>query len=763
MLVIGPTHVFENQIETESTYTNAIMSAALNERLKRIPPRARTRADITRPNSIQSTIRVRSIDATMSMLRKLSAVSNAGTYTSVGRGLMLIASSSPIKCLCVGIKPYENGILPSFATALAYSPRTCIGVTPSIQVLSQLMSLSAVKIKDAVANRHGITDMTGFVSRAEYTSRFAMMLRCSYSCVEAGVAFVNSSPVIVNSTARECFTSSVFSEWIANMVAIHAEFDNKLLVLSMGALADECLNEATSAYPSMRSNMSMIRMTNPAAVARMNISRYESSCPISTATTNAELYIDTIVGTSVTAPPRIGFSWNTYSDAILEKFMGSDSVRGLVELLVDHVPGQLLNRVTATIESLYVTMSDSDLEAMIESVGVSQTAIDDANTGEGIGEAQSQYHSETLGGAATTNTEPIINPFNNIETNQSQGGDQSRFGNSHGNEGAGRDGNKFAGPYGVTERSQLGQLLDPSGKGVSQQVIIIESFNQRVNEVVTTFKEMNSNMNEIVRRQAIVIDSLTKMGHVTESAKKDGTEFLDVFVDFCESMMASMDEAHALVQGLPAVVEGDRGIYEAETMPVAPLLRRDDGKTMKQHVYGPAHQSSRANDTGVDPTNGTTNESVVQAGSRINPFTADETDAAIEDTSTHPNLMTDGDETYIEIARQAVVETIRSTEFGGTTTSKSVFDSLRNYPMMIGATSTTMFDVMVTIVAERMTLNSGESLTEGELDNLVGCLGEGSIAEMNEIETVFADAARDDTSIETFFEQLMDEEGDEEN
>jgi hypothetical protein len=55
----------------------------------------------------------------------------------------------------VGLSPYENGILPPFATALAYSPRKCIGATPSVQVLSQAMSLYAIEIKDTFANKMG--------------------------------------------------------------------------------------------------------------------------------------------------------------------------------------------------------------------------------------------------------------------------------------------------------------------------------------------------------------------------------------------------------------------------------------------------------------------------------------------------------------------------------------------------------------------------------------------------------------------------------
>ncbi|KAL8898142.1 MAG: hypothetical protein Q9207_006853 [Kuettlingeria erythrocarpa] len=78
------------------------------------------------------------------------------------------------------------------------------------------------------------------------------------------------------------------------------------------------------------------------------------------------------------------------------------------------------------------------------------------------------YHAETMPGVESRQKQPNMNPFPNVEPSQntSQGGS----GIGRGDAGANMTGNKFAGPYGVTARSQLGQLLDTSGKGVSQQV-----------------------------------------------------------------------------------------------------------------------------------------------------------------------------------------------------------------------------------------------------------------------------------------------------
>lgn len=46
--------------------------------------------------------------------------------------MILIAMSTLIKCIYMCIAPYENGILPAFATALAYSPMLCAEITSSV-------------------------------------------------------------------------------------------------------------------------------------------------------------------------------------------------------------------------------------------------------------------------------------------------------------------------------------------------------------------------------------------------------------------------------------------------------------------------------------------------------------------------------------------------------------------------------------------------------------------------------------------------------
>lgn len=757
-LCFASSYSFENSTRYMTVCSNFAMESSLSKKLSMIPDRIRNRADVSRPNTIQSTVRSRCVEVTMNMLRSLSMVSDPVTYPSIARGLMLVGTSCPIRCMCVGISPYENGILPSMATALAYSPTHCIGSTPSIQVLSQAMSLCAVEIKDRISNKHGDMNTKGLLTRDEYTARFAMMLRHSYACTEAGVAFVNSSPMITKSISSGCVSSSIFSEWVAKLILIHAEFEYRLTVLCMGAAATECMDEATSAYPTLSSNMRLINMTNPAAIARMNVTTTEGSEPLSTRPTVGETYVDKILNWTNNGVPKASFRWLEYPDDVLIRFMGIDGIRPMVELLVDHAPGQLLNTSINTILNLYVTMSDLDIESFIENTGVNESASAGRHEETSGTTGGTEYHPETVGTSSNPQQSTPMNPFNNIESSDNSGRGGNDYNNNAG--GGGGSSRKFEGPYGVTDRSQLAQLVDPTGKGVSQQVIIIDSFNQRANEILTSYKQVSTDMAEVVRRQTIIVDTLKKMGHSDESTVEDAKEFLNTFNDFCEGVMERMEEAYGLIEGLPAVVEGDRGIYELETMPVAPLLRRDDGKTMKQYVYGPAYQNARMNASENVTVSSTTdmNQSATPTASTSNPFNMSEEMTNNDNKKRVTSLMIDGDKTNIPIARELLIDQLKRTDFGNLTTSKTVYESLKNYPMNIGNTHTTMIDVMCTIVAQKMTLNSDDNLDEDEIESVISCLGEGSIENLEEIETIFAEAVMNDTSVTNFFEQLMAQE-----
>ncbi|KAJ5648353.1 hypothetical protein N7490_004725 [Penicillium lividum] len=84
------------------------------------------------------------------------------------------------------------------------------------------------------------------LGKEEHISKFTMMLTCFYSCLSAGVAFVNASSVITSNTAR-------------------------LTILFVGALADSTMNDVFKSYADSKSEVSYTKTVNPALFQHMNV------------------------------------------------------------------------------------------------------------------------------------------------------------------------------------------------------------------------------------------------------------------------------------------------------------------------------------------------------------------------------------------------------------------------------------------------------------------------------------------------------------
>jgi hypothetical protein len=98
------------------------------------------------------------MQVTMEMVRKLEQFASGDRFYRTVRGLMVCANGVTIKIMNVGLYPYDQGILPAIASALAYSTITCIGSTPSIQILSQAMAAVEVHIKSKLKSRKKSTE-----------------------------------------------------------------------------------------------------------------------------------------------------------------------------------------------------------------------------------------------------------------------------------------------------------------------------------------------------------------------------------------------------------------------------------------------------------------------------------------------------------------------------------------------------------------------------------------------------------------------------
>ena len=716
------------------------MASYLNKRMMAIPERKRIKADVTAVNKSGDMVRSMCVNATMAMLRGLYKLSDPVTYPDVARGMIAIANSTPIRCVCVGISPYGSGILPPFATALAYSPSLCIGPTPSVQVMSQIMGICASRMEAANVNRLVVAGTVTIKTPLEYASRFAMMLRCSYACTEAGVAFVNSSPVVTSSVAKTCMSMSLFSEWLANVVTIHGMARMKVTVVSMGASADRSINDAMSSYPGMSSNMNLFRMVNPAAVSRMSVTKIKNGGLVDDTITSAEAIIEAITGRERFPTPKVGYEWRTYSVAVLDKVVESSRVAHLVGLLADRDPDQLLNQFTSSIETLYAKMSEYDLESMMENMGVNENTDVNANA----------VYAETTVTSANANAGMMINPFENIETAASKSGGYSA--NQAPAQATNKSDNKSDGPYMFPRRSQIGQLLDPTGKGVSQQVIIIDSMNLRCAEIMTAYKEVNDNMKTVLERQSHLMDMMKKVGIIDGDTLEEAVEFVTSFEEFCGDIIEKMETAKGVMEAMPAVIEGDRGIYEHETMPVAPLLRRDDGSTMRQYVYGPAMRSADSTGTNAGITN------TVTTNDAVNPFNVASAETVNSNANTvmNTNLVVTGDKRYNTIATTSLINTIRSFGFENGVTGPGAIARMKSYAVTIENFKTNLFEVMVTLVSQSMVMSEGATVKDDVMESIVACVGSMSDDDLSECSSALSDAVMSDTSVIGFISMLSD-------
>lgn len=118
--------------------------------------------------------------------------------------------------------------------------------------------------------------------------------------------------------------------------------------------------------------MNLFRIVNLAAIARTSMRRLETASPIADAPAIADKYIDRMVGIDTSVEPRPDFHRKKYPDEALDTFVKS---RGLVELLLDHVPVWLLDTSASMTERMYVIKSDFDIESVVESMGVNGSEI----------------------------------------------------------------------------------------------------------------------------------------------------------------------------------------------------------------------------------------------------------------------------------------------------------------------------------------------------------------------------------------------------
>ena len=754
------------------------MSAKIRSFVDTPKPSLDTRKLVT----IDTDIKNACTELTMDTLKKLEKIADPVTYPNVARYMMMIASSSPVKCICVGISPYENGILPTFAGAMAYSPATCIGCTPSVQVLSQVMSMIAVIIKKTFVSRKRETDSYKVPSRDEYTSKFAMMLRSSYACLMAGVVFINASPVITSNTAKKVRSASIFSEWIGGMIEIHSRNQYKLTIVSMGALAESSMNDVFKSYEGAKMNVSYTKTSNPAMLQHMNVNKEQCPTPISNEITKEEMMLDEMMGNNPGSIVRSKFCWYTYSDELLLTVVKERSITQMTRLLVDETPEELLSTFLNSVLNIITntTMDSNPLLNMISGMSLAEDTnpADNASTTSGFNPFAG------MAGNTQTEEQPVnresapMNPFLQAinDTNTSS---EARM-----NPGSNPNAESSQGPPMVNKRSTIGQMIDPAGKAVSHHVIVLDSMIRTLSETLTGYKDLHKDLGELMVRQANIYVKLSDNRIRSPEEVEEMNEYLESFTDFCTSTMSNMEKAYGVVSALPAVVEGDRGVYEHETQPVGPLMRRADGSTMKDYVYTEMRANAARNEqinsimnpqteettepatfnqpnantgmttntsaqapmSGMMSPNQSSNQVAPASGNTnaFNPFSAVLGIAPTQSVSTIVDLSTTGDVNMLQAAKELVYECADEFLDESPADGMDFNDTLNGFIEMNWSNQTfsgipsdmiaiyykigtakgdmSVLDCISLIVAEYMSINNGEKPSEQVMRNIFGVL-----------------------------------------
>ncbi len=587
------------------------MTSYMEQRMRAIPVKQKTRVDISKLNTIDNDIKTRCMSVTMKLLRDVKPISDQSTYPNVARYMMTLAASCPIKCMCVGISPYENGILPSFASALSYDPLKSSGCTPSVQALSQVMSSVANLVKTSHIDRAKYSLNFEPPSKYEYTAKFAMMLRRSYSCLCAGVAFVNCSPMVTSNFAKRMRCGSLFSEWLGNMIRIHSEHRYTMSIVSMGAQAEMCMNDCFKAFEDTRKCVSSFATVNPAMFSHMNITKILGKHPIPDLPTDLEMTLNRI-GNQNTDVARVSYlDWYEYPIALVSQIMKTRSLWRLVSLLVDEAPEQLLTEYVSLIRNTtkYTMSFPNDIMGLL-------ATGDEGGFMRESQDVQSERY-ETMAAnpflAAQSDTNPDVTQV--TDTNQVPDPSRGQYSNS--------------GQPMIDKRSTIAQMIDPQGKAVSQHVIILDSLIKTVSDASTGYKDMHKDMVTIATRQAEMVKTMATKRILSQDEVQSMNEFLEDFKSAFGELLKKMEEHLGICSALPQILEGMTGIYEHETQPSAPLLRRNDGSTMKDYVYGRIVESgSKSVDRNQSEPESTTPTTTTTS---INPFLPTESQDANSD------------------------------------------------------------------------------------------------------------------------------------
>lgn len=686
------------------------------------PPTPKVVADTSRATTVSDAIRYECWKVTSTFISKLDTLGSGKRHVAVIRSLVMCSQLVPIRVMCVGLFPYEQNILPPIASALAYSPKSCIGATPSVQVLAQAMAIVASITKARYASRKKVTDVPEDMSEEALLVKFTTMLRSSYMCMAAGVVFVNAATVPASTTARRIRIASHFAEWLGNMILVHNRFGFRFSIIGMGSFAESTVRRCFSSFPGSSGMVTYTSCMNPAAISYMRLTTVEENTPISDTASDMEMEIETVTSVDDAVDDVRVYQWKKYPRAALVDLMGKEAVGMLAKALVDHTVPDL--------SKLIITMSKGLFQI------ASESKVGGANLGvAGAGETNwaDQMNTESLEtGDFTTDTSTTV----------------------RGNTGGFRDrgGEKVE----VNRKSLIGQMMDPMNKNKSQQVLVIEHMAKTVAELIEMYKTRDT---RIAALENAVVRMSTEM-HAVMPTEEDLGTFVTTFREEMNKVMEDVKSAAAVLAAMPAVIDGDRGVIEAEIQPAAPIMRRADGSSIRDSMYVYARAEGGGEGAGVsnvDP-NATMGESRVRTpaashggDARTASLSGTFSRSNMATTSSTPGGRSDNEMSKVRMEMAERLATVLEGDF-----SVEVSDAMwREVPMdssMTGDETTDLATLMIEAMSMYSVNTSSEALSNETVKSVLEMIDPPTDEVLNEVVTMMRDLIKSSDDVVEFFE-----------
>jgi len=285
------------------------------------------------------------------------------------------------------------------------------------------------------------------------------------------------------------------------------------------------------------------------------VDKYTITPPIPSTITSMELDVASIVGWKPTLDNNSSYEWKMYPKAVLLEFMNEKRIGALTRILIDHTAEELFDYFSTMARNLF----------------------NDSNMGGVPGMGPSNIPA----GAMTSNIPENAPPGSHVGSFVGRPATGGIFGKAEEEQFEDRRGQRGqdSGQVYVGRNSMLAQMQDPSGKNKTQQVIMVENMLGKLDEILESYRAREKREDRIEERLETLVDR----------ASYDDEELMEVIDAYKRSrpeMMKEMEQAVAVAAAVPTIFEGIVGAIENEIQPSAPLMRRYDGTTMRDAVYG---------------------------------------------------------------------------------------------------------------------------------------------------------------------------------